>query len=126
MTSSFDILLFIVNIFSAYLDTGDYNIILMDWSTLSAGPWYITAVNNSYLVGRILARFLTVLDRRKLIPLENVHVIGFSLGAEVAGFAGKAMPKSRYNQGLRRIRLPIDIIYWSYTRVTLCYDVRPI
>lgn len=78
----------------AYLDSGDYNVILVDWSPLSAGPWYINAVRNSYFVGAVLARFLLLIDQPDLFPLDNIHVIGFSLGAEAAGFAGKAMPRS--------------------------------
>jgi hypothetical protein len=51
-------------------------------------PWYIAAVRNCQVVGLYLARFLDYLDSRG-IPLSHVHVIGFSLGAEVAGFTGK-------------------------------------
>jgi hypothetical protein len=63
-------------------------VILVDWHSLSAFPWYIAAVQNCQLVGLYLALFLDYLDSRG-IPLGNVHVIGFSLGAEVAGFTGK-------------------------------------
>lgn len=80
----------------AYLETGDYNIILVDWGALATAPWYITAVRNTRLVGRLLANFLLQLDRPQYLPLANIHVIGFSLGAETAGFAGKAMPPSMY------------------------------
>ena len=48
-----------------------------------------------------MAKFLDYLDSRG-IPLSNVHVVGFSLGAEVAGFAGQTL---RYDKAprLRRI-----------------------
>jgi pimeloyl-ACP methyl ester carboxylesterase len=75
-------------LFSAYLHRGFYNVILVDWNSLSALPWYFAAVQNCQVVGLYLARFLDFLDSRG-IPLSNVHVIGFSLGAEVAGFTGK-------------------------------------
>ncbi|PNF28635.1 hypothetical protein B7P43_G08705 [Cryptotermes secundus] len=72
----------------AYLQRGFYNVILVDWHELSAMPWYIAAVRNCQVVGLYLAKFLDYLDSRG-IPLSNVHIIGFSLGAEVAGYTGQ-------------------------------------
>lgn len=83
------IFVLIIN-FLAFLDTGNYNVILVDWSVLTTLPWYINAVQNSPRVGRYIARFIRFLISAG-IPLENLHVIGFSLGAEVAGFAGKIL-----------------------------------
>uniref|UniRef100_A0A336LSY7 CSON003911 protein n=1 Tax=Culicoides sonorensis TaxID=179676 RepID=A0A336LSY7_CULSO len=57
-------------------EVGDYNVILVDWSPITALPWYVNAVENGPRVG---------------VPLKNVHVIGFSLGAEVAGYIGKTL-----------------------------------
>jgi hypothetical protein len=78
----------LITLFSAYLTRGSYNVILVDWNSLSALPWYSAAVRNCQVVGKYLAKFLEYLDSRG-IPLHNVHVLGFSLGAEVAGFAGQ-------------------------------------
>jgi len=78
----------LITLLSAYLKRGSYNVILVDWNPLSALPWYSAAVRNCQVVGKYLAKFLDYLDSRG-IPLSNVHVIGFSLGAEVAGFAGQ-------------------------------------
>lgn len=78
----------------AYLDTGDYNVILVNWSRLVAFPWYRSATKNARVMGKSLAKFLQKLDHGGL-PINKVHVIGFSLGAAAAGFAGKAMPKGK-------------------------------
>jgi hypothetical protein len=91
----------LIVLFSAYLRRGSYNIILVDWNLLSALPWYSAAVKNCQVVGKYLAKFLDYLDSRG-IPLSNVHVLGFSLGAEVAGFAGQDL---RYGKAPRLQRI---------------------
>lgn len=76
---------------SAYLRRGYYNVILVDWAKLTVLPWYITAVRNARIIGPYLARMMSWLDAQQAVPLAKIHVIGFSLGAEVAGFMGKAL-----------------------------------
>jgi len=56
----------------------------VDWGPGSAVPNYVRAAANTRLVGRQLAKLIRSLN----VPLEKVHMIGFSLGAHVAGFAG--------------------------------------
>ncbi|PSN46485.1 Pancreatic lipase-related protein 2 [Blattella germanica] len=73
---------------NAYLRRGTYNVILVDWSQLAALPWYSVAVKNCQVVGWYLAMFLQYLHSRGL-HIHNFHIIGFSLGAEVAGFTGQ-------------------------------------
>lgn len=58
--------------------------VCVDWGPGSAVPNYVRAAANTRLVGRQLAKLVRSLN----VPLEKVHLIGFSLGAHVAGFAG--------------------------------------
>nr|CAD7449859.1 unnamed protein product [Timema bartmani] len=60
------------------------NVVCVDWSAGAAVPNYVRAAANARLVGRQVSMLLAGLGT----PLENVHIIGFSLGAHVAGFAG--------------------------------------
>ncbi|XP_043505500.1 putative endothelial lipase [Polistes fuscatus] len=76
---------------NVYLKRADYNVILVNWVRLSTLPWYNTAVENTRLVGAHVARMISWLDAQRAVPLSNIHVIGFSLGAEIAGFMGKAL-----------------------------------
>ncbi|XP_043267550.1 uncharacterized protein [Venturia canescens] len=69
---------------SALMSVHDCNIVCVDWSLGSAIPNYVRAAANTRLVGRQLAKLVRSLN----VPLEKVHLIGFSLGAHVAGFAG--------------------------------------
>lgn len=74
----------------AFLRRGNYNVILVDWSPMVAVPWYSNAVENLPVTARYLARFLRYLIASGYAA-KHIHLIGFSLGAEVAGFAGKQL-----------------------------------
>lgn len=76
---------------SAYLFRNNFNVILVDWSKLAPMPWYHKAVRNTRIVGPHVAATLRWLESLGAFRLRRVHVVGFSLGAEVAGFMGKAL-----------------------------------
>ncbi|KAG7481109.1 hypothetical protein MATL_G00063230 [Megalops atlanticus] len=63
------------------------NVVVVDWLAL-AHQLYPDAVNNTKLVGLSIATMLDWLQDESQLPLENVHMIGYSLGAHVAGYAG--------------------------------------
>lgn len=56
---------------------------------------YINAVQNIPRVGRYLARFLIFLIENGA-DLNRIHMIGFSLGADVASFAGRTLIEWKY------------------------------
>lgn len=75
------------------------------------GGRYINSVRNVPRVARYLARFIRFLIENG-VDMENIHLIGFSLGAEVAGFAGKTLKE--WNLELPRITGEfIQNICWS-------------
>lgn len=70
---------------------------MLDW-TRGAATTYQAAVANTELVGRQLS--LVLLDAIKLgTPPEKIHVIGFSLGAHVAGCASEVLKKKNFLLG---------------------------
>ncbi|CAG0880518.1 unnamed protein product [Cyprideis torosa] len=66
----------------------DCNVICVDWEKGSATPNYVKAAVNAQLVGREVALFTEGLAVAMNYSVADFHMIGFSLGAHVAGFAG--------------------------------------
>ncbi|KRT83183.1 hydrolase [Oryctes borbonicus] len=77
-----------------YLKIYDYNIISMDWSTAAKGPQYAQAAANTQVVGRQLGLLLEQMINLGLNP-DNIHLIGFSLGAHVAACASEILKDKR-------------------------------
>ncbi|XP_023937353.2 pancreatic triacylglycerol lipase-like [Bicyclus anynana] len=73
-----------------YLRKTDVNIIMCDWRTVAIAI-YGSAVNGVPNVGRNLGQFLDFLHRVTGASFNNMHLIGFSLGAHVAGNAGREL-----------------------------------
>ncbi|GAU95687.1 hypothetical protein RvY_07268 [Ramazzottius varieornatus] len=67
---------------------GDYNVITADWSTGVSIP-YFQAASNTRVVGAEVARLIRVLRTKFGQNYRKIHIIGHSLGAHVAGYAGK-------------------------------------
>lgn len=75
----------------------DCIIICVDWEAGATLPNYVRAAANTRLIGKQLAFLMKNLQEHKRLDLSRVHIIGFSLGAHVSGFAGSELA------GLRRI-----------------------
>lgn len=56
---------------------------------------YFTASYRVKPVGKTIAKFIDFLHVESGTPFENIHVIGFSMGAHVAGIAGKHIQTGR-------------------------------
>ncbi|XP_030022456.2 endothelial lipase [Manduca sexta] len=72
----------------AYLTVQDANVIVVDWRVL-ADSSYVTAVKGAPIVGYFLGHFLNWFIRVGGGNWDNVHLVGFSLGAHIAGKAGR-------------------------------------
>jgi hypothetical protein len=62
---------------------------VVDWELLAANP-YATAVANARPTGEHIAELIDFLVAQTDAKLEDFHVIGGSLGAQVAGFTGNS------------------------------------
>ena len=71
---------------SAYLEAGDYNIICVDWGKLESIN-YFEAIALTKPVAEHTALLVKAL--KDIGMFDNIHVVGHSLGAHVAGFLGK-------------------------------------
>ncbi|XP_012523445.1 pancreatic triacylglycerol lipase isoform X2 [Monomorium pharaonis] len=78
----------LLNMKEAFLTHGDYNVILVDWEPLAASTFYLGPMQNTVRVGNDAANFIDFLVKETGLKTEDVHFIGHSLGAHVAGNAG--------------------------------------
>lgn len=69
---------------SSLVAVDDVNVIIVDWGGGSL-PLYSQAAANTRLVGLEVARLVRLL----MINPRKVHIIGHSLGAHIAGYAGE-------------------------------------
>jgi len=75
------------NIRDEYLKREDCNFISVDWEKLAAGINYINPARNTKYVGELTGQLVNFLLEHDA-DLKNFHIIGFSLGAHVAGKTG--------------------------------------
>lgn len=80
------------------MTTGDYNVFAVDWSKMAAAPWYNAAARNTKTVAGHTAQFIDYLILQ-LNAFQDFHLVGFSLGAHVAGMTGQFVTSGK----LRRI-----------------------
>lgn len=82
----------------ALLGKENVNVILVNW-VKGAKVQYDQAVANTRMIGAQIHNLLMYLVDNHQADPRNFHLIGFSLGAHVAGFAGKQMRKAKNKIG---------------------------
>ncbi|XP_072141083.1 pancreatic triacylglycerol lipase-like [Dermacentor andersoni] len=75
-----------------FLKHDDYNVIVVDWSR-GNGPPYTKATANTRVVGAELALLISTLQNATDASPADFHIIGHSLGAQIAGYAGERIDK---------------------------------
>ncbi|PVD23638.1 hypothetical protein C0Q70_16911 [Pomacea canaliculata] len=74
----------------ALLRQGDYNVVLVDWGSGSFSL-YGQASANGRVVGAMIAQLITFIQNTTGARLEDMHIVGHSLGSHVAGYAGERL-----------------------------------
>lgn len=77
--------------------------ICVDWSFCGQHKLYIPAAHNIPQVGQVVAQFINDIILEKLqIPLQNVTLIGHSMGCHAAGLSGRFL-QTAFNKQLNHI-----------------------
>ena len=77
-----------VEIRKAFLKLSDFNVILVDYGERNYIAYEIS-VANARLVGVDVARLIRYFVKKKGSNYDDIHIIGYSLGAHIAGYAGE-------------------------------------
>lgn len=80
---------------TAFINRGEFNVIVVDWGVGSQTANYIAARNNINQVGPHVARFVDWLNQAGGMGFNQVSVIGHSLGGHAAGLVGKNVARGR-------------------------------
>jgi pimeloyl-ACP methyl ester carboxylesterase len=67
----------------AFFERDEFNIVSIDYKPLAKYPCYLSAVRNIQTVSNCTAQFIDYIIDNEIFSLESIHVIGFSLGAQV-------------------------------------------
>ena len=83
-------------VFSAYFTHGDYNIIIVDYSTLVKEPC-LSQINWAPRFGaKCIAQLVDYLSKHpRGVPPDVLHLIGYSVGAHIAGLVANYLNKGK-------------------------------
>ncbi|VVC41781.1 Hypothetical protein CINCED_3A005408 [Cinara cedri] len=89
-----------------YFKLGNYNVICIDWTWLALDLAYFTARYRCKKIGNYVAELVLMLTKHTSQDTDDIHIIGFSMGAHIAGYAGK-----RLNGQIHRITDPAKPLF---------------
>ena len=80
------------------LEKLDCNVILVNWPKGSLPP-YAQATGNTRLVGAMIGELIKFLISQTQGSADLFHVVGFSLGGQIAGYTGSHLRKAGLTLG---------------------------
>lgn len=78
----------VIGIRDAYLNRGAFNVIAVEWKQ-KASEMYTISVDFVPHVGQEVAKVIEALMKYQHLNINNLILVGFSLGAHCAGYAGR-------------------------------------
>lgn len=79
----------IIYLKTAFLYYENCNVIIVDWTKGASAFIFPFAMRNTLIEGKYIAEQLELWKNYTDLDFRNVHIIGFSLGGQTAGFIGK-------------------------------------
>ena len=76
------------------LRSEDMNVIIIDWGQ-GALPYHY-AYGNVRLIGMQVTKLVELMHSQFGLNFKNVHLIGFSIGAQLMGHAGKFLKRNNH------------------------------
>ncbi|KAG4068572.1 hypothetical protein HA402_004913 [Bradysia odoriphaga] len=106
---------------NAYLANGTYNILALDWREAASSVFLDLVVQRVEPLGIAVALFIDRWNSQKGVPFSKMHLVGHSLGAHLAGSAGKyTRGWSGKTKSIERITgldpaiVAVDFLHWSF------------
>lgn len=79
----------------AYLSSGNYNVIIVDWSILASDISYPRMSQSLVEIASQIAKLIRLLQKEKQVDHKNIYLIGHSAGCHISGLTGKLMRPQR-------------------------------
>lgn len=105
----------------ALLQEADCNVMVVDWRSLAATT-YAGAAANTAAVGRTLSLLVQRLFREFPVRAALVHAVGYSFGAQVAGFFGRNLRRDTGSRLARITALDPAGPLFNNTNVCVCSE----
>ncbi|XP_025406428.1 phospholipase A1-like isoform X2 [Sipha flava] len=103
---------------NAYLERGDFNVFMVDWSPLTVYPCYLSSLRNSRLVGQCSAQLYAYLIYSGISKFQ-LHCVGHSLGAHICGMISNHLTEKQHKIiGLDPAKPLIDLFLMEEFRLT--------